>query len=107
MKPCVMFVEGTSTNNKCILKFKCNIKIDSVCCIIYSDVYCYGSYFNYIMTLLSNTNKVEILYKKTEFSEELVKLSGMKQVKFTYKDKDEFNKLIKKELIYSSSTPQS
>lgn len=94
-KPCCIFVEGTPTNNKSILKFKCNMKIDSVCCIKYSDVYCYGNYMKYIMTLLSNTNKVHITYKKTEFAEDLIKISGLKQVNFNYQDKEKFYKLIK------------
>lgn len=94
-KPCIVFVEGTSTNNKSILNYNCNFKIDSVCCIKYTEVYCYGSYIRYLASLLSNENKIEINFKQTQDPKDLIKISNLKQVKFTYKDKEEFNKLLK------------
>ncbi|WUR03030.1 uncharacterized protein VNE69_03242 [Vairimorpha necatrix] len=94
IKPSIIFCEGTSTNNKSLLKFNCNFRVDSVCFLKYDQVYTYGSFCKYLFSILSNTNTVEIKFKHTDDSKDLTKISGVKQVKFTYKDKEDFMKLI-------------
>ncbi|KAF9764457.1 hypothetical protein NGRA_0564 [Nosema granulosis] len=88
-KPCFLFPEGTSTNNRAVLKHEVPTKVDVVCFIKYSEVFVYGSFFKYLVSILSNGLKIEI---KTSESQDLSSLGGVPTVKFNYKDKEQFIK---------------
>lgn len=93
-KPCVLFVEGERTNNKSLLSYSCPYKIDAVCYIKYDVVFCYGSKFKYLLSLLSNVNLVKLEAKESNDPYELRNMCGF-QVKFTWEDKSNFIKMLK------------
>lgn len=93
-KPCFLFPEGTRTNNRALLDFTVPTRIDLVCFIKYSEVYLYGSFFKYLVSIISNGLTIEIKTKETSEVQTLSKLGNVPVVKFDYKDKYEFmNKL--------------
>lgn len=93
IKPCFLFPEGTRANNRSVLSYETPTKIDVACFIKYSEVFVYGSYFKYLVSILSNGLSIEV---KTDDKKSLGELGGVPTVKFNYKDKENFyNELIK------------
>lgn len=90
IKPCVLFVEGTMTNNRAILQYETPTKIDFVCFIKYSSVFVYGSWFRYLVGILSNGLTVEFRSIASSDPKQIAQLGNVPIVKFNYKDRKRF-----------------
>ncbi|ADM11976.1 uncharacterized protein Eint_080400 [Encephalitozoon intestinalis ATCC 50506] len=92
IEPCVLFPEGCRTNNRAVLQFARDIKVDHVCGIKYSKecIDMYGNPIWFILRLLASGGTVDINFRKSNDLSDICKLSGLPQVKWASKDKDRF-----------------
>ncbi|KCZ79636.1 hypothetical protein H312_02976 [Anncaliia algerae PRA339] len=95
-KDAVIFVEGCNSNNKGLLKFVRNIKVDYVMGLKYSDgcIYMYGSYFKFLCKFLNGGNFCDVQIKRSEDINDLMEVCNLPQLDFGVEDKERFLKMV-------------
>ena len=96
-KTAIILVEGCNSNNKCILQFVRNIKVNYVIGLVYSPscIYMYGSFFKFLIHFLGSKNFVRVEIKKTDNLEDLAVVTNLPKVMLGLKEKLEFMEIVK------------
>ncbi|KAH9410986.1 hypothetical protein HK407_09g14000 [Ordospora pajunii] len=92
VEPCVVFPEGCRTNNRAVLQFSRNIRVDHVCGIKYNGecVNLYGSCFWFMLRFLASNSSVDVKFKQSMDIQAISRLSGLPQVIWSAKDRNRF-----------------
>ncbi|KAM0671226.1 hypothetical protein CWI42_090440 [Ordospora colligata] len=102
VEPCVLFPEACRTNNRAVLQFSRNVRVDYVCGIKYNGdcVNLYGNRFWFMLRFLASNCSVDVKFKQSTDIQYISKLSGLPQVIWSAKDKNRFVE----EFTYGSKT---
>lgn len=97
-EPCVLFPEGCRTNNRAILQFVRDVRVDHVCGLKYTEgcVGLYGGYLGLLLGFLSSSNEVRVEFRRSSNLLDICKASGLPQVKWGLEDRNEFMKRFNK-----------
>jgi hypothetical protein len=95
-RPCVIFPEGCRTNNRAVLQFVRDVKVDHVCGLRYTGpcVNLYGSISRFFGAFLASENSVAVEFRGTDSLDEICEAAGLPQVKWGASDKLNFMKLV-------------
>lgn len=91
-EPCVLFPEGCRTNNRAILQFTRDVRVDHVCCLGYSGecINMYGGLLGFVPRFLASRCSVDVRFRKSTDPHDICELGGLPQVRWTSKDRDRF-----------------
>lgn len=96
---CLIFPEGTSTNNSAVLNFSDVSRCDYCIGLRFSSsaVYVYGNWLLWLIRFLGSNNYVDVLCvaaNNTPAPVGLAKAAGLPLVRLDYKDRERFIKLL-------------